>query len=642
MRCPECSVRNSVAARKCVECGKVLPKKSTPMPYIFAGVAVIGLAGAGVMGIGAAITIKKDPQSDLTVVAKRVAGGPKSPADAEKLKADFDKVVKDFLKKEGAKPSDALAKALEAALPSQTFEVHIIELPRGLKIVEIDTMLQASNYLILKNESEIRVVNIPGLEVCDGAQVIRDTTGPVIIAIGHSAGQGARRPQIKVYSLLPDDITDQSDKSVPNIKGEGSAIFAKNNKDVDLDISLYSLGVAENVFQNVSNVASTADDETLKTTLVWNHGKFTGVIPSGRSQLAALYAVARSLKANQVSADNRKYISNAAQQQIAESKSDQDLQPFTLSRIKASSEKRRRRSQTSNNRYGLFSVGASYVVELQPAKPQSGIGWVATSVTKTAGEVIQNAQMGGQPKPNMASHLIPPVVRENVAATVPTKIEDGDNDNEPPRKNAAPIVERRGEKQIPVKVIEDHSQPIKKEPVAVAVATPSKPTEPPKKIEQNKRVEQTPKVEQPKLSSTEPPAKDAPAVPPTVGYIKTSDDPMVRVRRGPSTIYRTVLKLTRGDQVQIIGKKDGWLKVRANGREGFVMENLIGSSKPGEQPTREPSRETERESRHESRRETSQAPRPNNKPTNTRKTQTSSPSHQTVKPHVDEPPSFVP
>lgn len=612
------------------------------MPYVFAGVAVIGLAGAGVMGIGAAITIKKDPQSDLTVVAKRVAGGPKSPAEAEKMKTDFDKVVKDFLKKEGAKPTEDLAKALQTALPSQTFEVHIIELPRGLKIVEIDTLLQASNYLILKNESETRVVNIPGLEVCDGAQVIRDTTGPVLIAVGHSAGQGQRRPHLKVFALLPDDIQDQSDKSVPAIKGEGSAVFAKNNKDVNLEISLYSLGVAENVFQNVSNVAATAEDETLKTTFLWNHGKFTGAIPSGKSQLAALYAVARSLKANQISVDNRKYISNSAQQQIAGLKTDQELQPFTLSKIQVSSEKRRKRSQASNHRYGLFSTGASYVVELQPAKTQSGIGWVASSVTKTAGEVIQNAQMGGQPKPNMASHLIPPVVRENVAAVTPPPTKVIDEDNDPPRKNAAPIVERRGEKQIPVKVSDEHLQPVQKEPVAVAVTAPPKPTEPPKKTEQPKKIEAPAKVELPKTQPNEPPAKDAPAVPPSVGYINTSDDPMVRVRRGPSTIYRTVLKLTRGDQVQIIGKKDGWLKVRANGREGFVMENYIGSSKPTGQPTREPSRETVRETPREIKRETSQAQRSNNRPANTRKTQTSTPVRETVKPHVDEPPSFVP
>ncbi len=210
MRCPECDVRNSVAARKCAECGKDLPRKRTSMPFIFGGIAVIGLAGAGLMGIGAAITVKKDPQSDLASVAKRVAGGPKNPADAEKMKSDLDKAVKEYLRKAGAMSTPDLVAALQTALPSQIYEVHIVELPRGLKIVEIDTMLQASNYLVMKNETDTKVVNIPGLEVCDGAQVINDTAGPVLIAVGHTAGQGPRHPLVKVYALMPDAIRTRS------------------------------------------------------------------------------------------------------------------------------------------------------------------------------------------------------------------------------------------------------------------------------------------------------------------------------------------------------------------------------------------------------------------------------------------------
>ncbi|MBS1957748.1 MAG: hypothetical protein JST89_26420, partial [Cyanobacteria bacterium SZAS-4] len=204
MRCPECDVRNSVAARKCSECGKVLPRKRTPIPLIVGGIAVVGLAGAGLMGIGAAVTTKKDPGSDLASVAKRVALGPKTPADAQQMKADLDKAVKDYLQKAGAMSASDLAAAMQQALPSQAFEVHVLELQRGLKIVEIDTMLQASNYLVMKNDKDIKVVNVPGLEVCDGAQVVNDPTGPVLIAVGHSVGLGAHKPLIKVYSLMPD------------------------------------------------------------------------------------------------------------------------------------------------------------------------------------------------------------------------------------------------------------------------------------------------------------------------------------------------------------------------------------------------------------------------------------------------------
>lgn len=622
MRCPECEVRNSVAARKCVECGKTLPKRRTPMPFIFGGVAVIGLAGAGLMGIGAAVTVKHDPQSDLAAVAKRFGAGPKNPADAEKLKADLDKAVKEYLKKTGTMSGAQVASALQTALPIQVFEVHVIELPRGLKIVEIDTMLQASNYLVIKNDTDTKVVNIPGLEVCDGAQVVSDPAGPVLIAIGHTAGQGPRKPLVKVYALMPDAIRDQSDKSVPPIRGEGNVSFAKNNKDVNLEVSLYSIGVVEGAFANNAHVAATADDELLKTTFVWDQGKFTGAIPHGKGQLAALHAVARSLKFDEVSPESKPYLSANAQSQIAEFRG---LQPsaFTVSKIKSAS--KRRRAQSSN-RFGLVSPGGSFIVELAQSGGKNGGGnWVANTITKTAGEEIQNAQMPGQLKP-MPTAMVPSVVRQNINTTSGadnTSSNSASNSSNTSNSSAsntnssnssssnltkvpAPIVERRGEKQIPVNV-----QGLKNEPAKIIektvgssktsgisrtvesrtpVETPKpaetrKPAETQKTAEkQTQHVAETPKAP-PKPSggvavSRDPSIKDAPAVPVTPGFISNSGDSVIQVRRGPSGAYRTVNRLSRGEQVEIIGRRDGWYKIRVNGREGFVPESSVNSSKP--------------------------------------------------------------
>ncbi len=663
MRCPECDVRNSVAARKCAECGKALPRKRTSMPFIFGGIAVIGLAGAGLMGIGAAITVKKDPQSDLAAVAKRVAGGPKNPAEAEKMKSDLDKAIKEYLRKAGTMSTPDLVAALQTALPTQTYEVHIVELPRGLKIVEIDTMLQASNYLVMKNETDTKVVNIPGLEVCDGAQVINDTAGPVLIAVGHTAGQGPRHPLVKVYALMPDAIRDQSDKSVPLIKGEGNAAFAKNNKDVNIEVSLYSIGVAEGAFTNLSNVAATAEDELLKTTFVWDHGKFTGEIPGGRGQLAALHAVARSLKFGEVAPEYKTYLSSNAQEQFKNLKSAQPS-AFTLSKIKSTTKRRR---QTAN-RYGLFSPAASYVVELAPADRRSAGAWVANSVTRTAGDVIENAQMPGQPKA-MPSAMVPSVAPQNV----PTETNSATGTSTGTTstnlsKTPAPIVERRGEKQIPVKV-EEHLTPIKNEPAkaveAPKVITPK--VETPKVVEKTRKepatqiadVSRTPPKSQSGMAvSRDPSIKDAPAVTPTPGFIKTSGDSTVQLRRGPSGVYRTVTRLSRGDQVEIIGRRDGWYKVRSNGREGFVPESIISSSKPIGEATRETSpprqeaaiprqsssnssaeRRAERRREREERRQSS-GNRWNNNRWPGKTPEPAAPVRST--PHAEEPPAFVP
>lgn len=708
MRCPECEVRNSVAARKCVECGKVLPRRRTPMPFIFGGVAVIGLAGAGLMGIGAAVTVKHDPQSDLAAIAKRFGAGPKNPADAEKLKADLDKAVKEYLKKTGTMSGAEVATALQTALPIQVFEVHVIELPRGLKIVEIDTMLQASNYLVIKNETDTKVVNIPGLEVCDGAQVVSDPAGPVLIAIGHTAGQGPRKPLVKVYALMPDAIRDQSDKSVPPIRGEGNVSFAKNNKDVNLEVSLYSIGVVEGAFANNAHVAATADDELLKTTFVWDHGKFTGGIPHGKGQLAALHAVARSLKFDEVSQESKPYLSGNAQSQIAEFRG---LQPsaFTVSKIKSAS--KRRRAQSSN-RFGLVSPGGSFIVELAQSSGRSGGGnWVANSITKTAGEEIQNAQMPGQLKP-MPTAMVPSVVRQNISTTsdassssssaslntsnASTNTSSSNSSNSSNSTNSgmskvpAPIVERRGEKQIPVnvqniqgaryegaKIVEKHSSGTSNGGISRTVESQKpieatkpvetrKPVETPKAIEKQKQqIAEVPKAP-PKPSggvavSRDPSIKDAPAVPVTSGFIRGGDS-SVQVRRGPSGAYRTVNRLSRGEQVEIIGRRDGWYKIRVNGREGFVPESIVSSSKPVGEPaqdntpprreaaapshaTGESSYSSSRSSRAERLREERRLAREarmaaarDHKPS----TSSTSSSNTRSAPHAEEPTNFVP
>jgi len=643
-----------------------LPKKRTPLPFAVGGIAIIGLAGAGLMGIGAAVTTKKDPQSDLAAVAINVARGPKSPADAERLKANLEKAVKEYLRKAGGMSANELASAMQTALPIQAFEVHVIELPRGLKIVEIDTMLQASDYLVMKNENDIKVVNIPGMEVCDGAQVVNDPTGPVLITVGHSAGQGPRHPHIKVYSLMPDAILDQSDKSVPPIKGEGNAAFAKNNKDVNVEISLYSIGVAEGVFVNSPNVAATAEDELLKTTLVWDHGKFTGEIPGGQSQLAALHAVARSLKLTDVTPESKVFLSSAAQGQVDEFKAYKQ-QAFTLSKIKAAS--KRRRSQASN-RFGLFSSTGSYIVELAPSSGKGKPAWVANTVSRASSDEIQSAQMPGQPKA-MPSAMVPSVVRQNLN-TETTKSEAAINKTPAPiverrsdKQTPAPIVERRGEKQIPVKVEEHLTQVKDFVPAKVEVAKTEAPKaeKPKKETAKNEPAKQIatvpktpPKSESQVAVSRDPSIKDAPAVTPTPGFVNTSNDPSVQIRRGPSGVYRTVARLSRGDQVEIIGKRDGWYKIRANGREGFVPESLISSSKPVGESTREhetapPRHEaavSHREaasSHHESswaerRREEKRLARAARAAARSQKSQESAPARST--PHADEPTSFVP
>ena len=146
MRCPECQQRNSVAARKCKFCGaKFKRKEMSPGKKI----ALFVASGVFCGSIYLALALPKmvDPSEQLMSAAKHIAGGAKSSEDAKTAKTNFDEAVKNLLLKFGADNSGMLSKRLKACLPSTAFEVLVVDLPKGLKLVEIDTVLQATDFL---------------------------------------------------------------------------------------------------------------------------------------------------------------------------------------------------------------------------------------------------------------------------------------------------------------------------------------------------------------------------------------------------------------------------------------------------------------------------------------------------------------
>ena len=51
--------------------------------------------------------------------------------------------------------------------------------------------------------------------------------------------------------------------------------------------------------------------------------------------------------------------------------------------------------------------------------------------------------------------------------------------------------------------------------------------------------------------------------------------PTVKVRKGPSTGYQPISEAAKGTQLEVIGKQDGWYKVRVNGKEGFIYGAFV-------------------------------------------------------------------
>lgn len=54
----------------------------------------------------------------------------------------------------------------------------------------------------------------------------------------------------------------------------------------------------------------------------------------------------------------------------------------------------------------------------------------------------------------------------------------------------------------------------------------------------------------------------------------------VNLRSGPNTTAKPVTSVTKGAPVEIVGKENGWYKVRYQGQEGFIYAGLVDFKKP--------------------------------------------------------------
>lgn len=292
MRCPECQKRNSVAAWKCKFCGAKFKRKTMSMgkrAVLFAAGAVVG----GAIYLAFALPKMVDPAEQLMSTAKRVASGPTSPEDAKKSKAEFDEAIKKLLVRYGDSSLTALSARLKSCLPPNgPFEVVVVELPKALKLVEVDTVLQASDFLVMKGTNDTRVIPLQGFEVYDDARTANDGSGTVMVLLGHSSGQLPHRPIVKTYALLPDDVADDTASMVPSILGDGTAKFGKDNTDIFVELSLPSIALAEKITINTP----LPQDRLAKIKLQWKDAKYIPTMDFPPDLPSAMVLLARSLK----------------------------------------------------------------------------------------------------------------------------------------------------------------------------------------------------------------------------------------------------------------------------------------------------------------------------------------------------------
>lgn len=329
MRCPDCNQRNSVAAKKCAACGTTLRRKPLPLGFkVFIG-TLVGVIF--VFWLAALSSTINNPEKTLTSTASTLTGKSNSVEQMMGNIKHFDKAMYQFLQKYGSLTNGELASKLSTTLPKSLYENHIFEILPNLKLVEIDTALNASNYLVLLSNGQTKVLPINGLDVYDSNSFLpqndksesdkKAKEGQLLVLLGHTASMHGHQPRVKVLllssTLQSDNIIDLTDTTVPNLYGEGTAKFSPNQKDIELSISLFSRGQELNVF-SAEQLKSTlpVENESLYEQLIWQNNSYSLRSQPGTSKLSALYAAASSLENHNKLARFHTYFSTGAKHTI--------------------------------------------------------------------------------------------------------------------------------------------------------------------------------------------------------------------------------------------------------------------------------------------------------------------------------------
>lgn len=563
MRCPECSLRNSVAARSCTSCGHRFKKKPVGKEL---KIAIAGVVGLGIIwAAGAAIVPQfTDPQQNLTRISKRMLAGPGNANEAKSMRKEFEQAVSAYLEKIGGSSSKELTNKLQKLLPTEAFEVHIVELPRGLKVVEVDTMLEASSFLVMKGDRQTKVFPLNGLEVFDDARLLNETAGPLLVLLGHSGGQEAHQPQVRAYALMPDTIADVTEKFIPKVVGEGTARFAKNGRDIQLDLCVLSMGKVDNVISKDTKIETTTAHQTLQ----WKDAHYVSAIDFTSSPLLPLYAATECLRNPELVPAYKSFLGGKGQELVANYKS-ANAGNFLI-----------KKGALGPGKIAYTLSGPTGAFKINVARDSKNNWFIASyasdkSATATADneEETITDDVDDKPIPPVASapapivvtkkaQPAPVVVTKKVAPTVATKTQPA-----PVTKKPTPTPIAVTKKIAPTPVVAKKPEP---KPIIETVRDARKrdlnSIKPIASLKPEPKVVATP-VETPMASES--------------AYISSSiSASTVNIRTAPGTDAKPVAEVGKGAQIEIVGKAGGWYKVRHNGKVGYVYGGLVDYQKP--------------------------------------------------------------
>lgn len=645
MRCPACTQRNSVAANKCKFCGQKFKTKTSPL-LIKAGLGVVAIAV--VLGLGSAVgsMFSGAPAPKLKPIAERMAAGPKSPEEAQIMRAELDAAVMKYLEQHGALSSADLLTKLQTEVPSSAFEVLVFDLPSSMKLVEMTCVLQPADYLVVPTKSgPPKVSRISGLQVFDEARYISATPDPLLILLGHTTGDRPKEPQLNAVAILPSgEIADRTDKVFPAIKGTGSANFITGTNNIKVERNIVSSAKDQQLFDNSVNFK----DEPFITNLAWKNGKYEPSASLGTNEVGALYAVASCLVDPTATESFRQQLSPEVRSAIKAMADKPVSAPGKFKIAKAdnqqSSHRRSRRSAPdASSTYVLTSGDRAFEVAMVKAGRWSVTGLketkaseaVATQpLTETTSESVSS------PEPVNETKV---VVQEpkNKVAVVPAV---SDEDKKREKREAARREEARREQAKREEEKREEARRVAREEAKREDAKRAK-----AEREEAERAKE--KLAKSKRDSKNDSSSGS-------GKIVTETSSRVTMRTGPARQHKQIVDVARGETVRILSESNGWLKISVNGREGWVYNSYVkkgGSAQSSErnekvaakkEPTPPPAKH---ESKREKERETAQTKTPPAATTAKTKPAKSKPQITTSKTHaadhqssVADEPDFVP
>jgi len=533
---------------------------------VVAGIAAVGLC----LGLASAVgsMFSGAPAPKLKPIAERMAAGPKSPEDAQIMRSELDNAVIKYLEQHGSLSSADLLTKLQTEVPSSAFEVLVFDLPNQIKLIELTCVMQPSDYLVVPAKSGVKVSRVKGLQVFDEARLVSTTPDPCLVLIGHTTGDRPKEAQVSALALLPSgEVADRSDKIVPPIQGPGSAAFIGTSNNIKVERGIVSSAKEQKLFDPSVNFK----DEPFMTNLTWKNGKYEASSSMGTNEVGALYAVASSLVDPTAIESYRQQLAPEVRETIKGMADKPVVAPgnFKIAKISKDSSGRKRRSRRSSgdsgNSYLLSSPARAFEVGLVKAGRWSVTGLKETS----APESVATEPVGdGASTASATTSVMTSVAQEAPEAKVVDKQPDKVAVVSPPTESRED--KRKKEREAEREAAKDREREKKRELAKVKEREEREAREEKKReLAREKEREEKKQRELAKKKESEPKSS---------GGSRGETTSRVTMRTGPARGNKSIFDIGRGESVRVLGEQNGWVKISANGREGWVYGSYVKRS----------------------------------------------------------------